>query len=187
MLNTASVAISLRGSARRSKQAFQRRHVAVRIADESGARQQHAVVQACVIQPVGEDRVVASGQRRQDGEVGQVPGGKRQSSRAGTGRHEFGEFPLQRFVRREVPADEMGCAGAHAPARSGVARGGDYGGIVGESEVIVAGERDQFAPGHRHARTLRRFDRLAVAPQSGRPPRIERRVESGDQRSCQGG
>jgi len=41
-------------------------------------------------------------------------------------------------MRREVPADEMRCAGARAPARCPVARRGDDVRVMGKTEIIVA-------------------------------------------------
>ena len=46
--------------------------VAMRIADEIGARQQRAVVEARVIEPVGEDRVAAPGEGGEDRQVGEI-------------------------------------------------------------------------------------------------------------------
>ena len=55
--------------------------VAVRVADELRARQQRAVVQARVVQPVAEHGVAAAGERRQDREVREIARRERQRAR----------------------------------------------------------------------------------------------------------
>ena len=80
---------------RRREPPLQRGEVAMRIADEFRARQERAVVEARVIQPVGEDRVAAPGERGQDREIGEVAGRKRQRSRARARAHERGELALR--------------------------------------------------------------------------------------------
>ena len=95
------------------------------IADERRARQQRAVVQARVVEAVGEDDVVAAGERGEDREVREIAARERQRARAGARRDERGELVFERRVRRRVADDQVRRAGAHAPARDRVARGVD--------------------------------------------------------------
>ncbi len=103
---------------RRRDTPFERRDVAVGIADEFRPRQRGAVVEARVIQAVGEDRVAASRKRGQDREVREIARRERQRLRAGTGPHERGELGFERSVRCGVPADDVGRARADSPARA---------------------------------------------------------------------
>ena len=57
-----------------------------------------------------------------------------------------------------MAGDKMRCASAHAEALRRGARGGDQGGMIREAKIVVACERDQFAPVDDDARALRRFD-----------------------------
>ena len=166
---------------RRRETTPQRRHVGVRITDELRAGQQRAVVEARVVQPVGEDRVAAPGERGQDREIGEIPGRERQRARARAGPNERGELGFERRVRREVAADEMRRARADAPARRAVARGRDDVRVVGESEVVVAREGDELAAVDDDARALRRGERAPDPLQSRGLPRREVALEIGDQ------
>ena len=116
-----------------------------------------------MIEPVGEDRVAAAGERRQDREVGEIARRKRERPRAGARRDERREFRFERRVRGAMAGDEMRCARADAPARRRVARRRDQRRMVREAEVIVARERDDLAPVDDDARTLRRVDDAAAA------------------------
>ena len=62
-------------------------------------------------------------------------------------------------MRREVAADEVRGAGAHAPARRAVARGRDDVRVIGEAEIIVARERQELAAVDDDVRALRRRER----------------------------
>ena len=159
MLNTASVAISLRRAVDAASRARSAATSRCAIADEFGARQQRAVVQARVVQPVGEDRVVAPRERGQDREIGKIAGRECQRARAVARRDEGGELLLERGVRRAVPADEVRRARADAPARCASRAAATTRGIVGEPEVIVAGEREQLAAVDDDARALRATER----------------------------
>jgi hypothetical protein len=79
------------------EQAFECRQIAVRVALAVGARELHGVDQRGVVEPVGEDRVAAPDQRRNDSQIGHVAGGEEQGAgKAG----ERGELLLERGVRR---------------------------------------------------------------------------------------
>ena len=77
---------------RRREAPPQRGDVAMRIADEIRARKQRAVVEARVVEPVGEDRIAAPGERGQDREVGEIARRERQRPRVGAGSHERREL-----------------------------------------------------------------------------------------------
>ena len=69
----------------RGEHGCERRHVAVRIAVQRRARQQRAVVQARVVQAVGEDGVAAPRERGEDREVGEIAAREEERARAGAG------------------------------------------------------------------------------------------------------
>ena len=73
--------MSLRRAAVAASRARERVDVAVRVADELRARQQRAVVEARVVEPVARRRVAAAGERGQDREVREVAGRERQRAR----------------------------------------------------------------------------------------------------------
>ena len=181
MLNTASVAISLRLAFDAARRCLQRRRVGMRITDEIRAGEERAVVEARVVQPVGEDRVAAPGERGQDREIGEIPGREGQRLRPCAGANEGGKLGFERRVRREVAADEVRRARADAPARRAFARGRDDVRMIGETEIIVAREGDELAAIDDDARSLRRGERAPVPPQSRGFLRRESALEFGDQ------
>ncbi len=134
-----------------------------------------------MVQPVGEDRVAAPGERGEDREIGEIAGRERQRPRPGAGPHERGELGFERRVRREVAADEVRRARADTPARRAVARGRDDVRVLGETEVVVAREGNELAAVDDDARALRRGERAPDPLQSRGLPRREAALEIGDQ------
>jgi hypothetical protein len=126
----------------RGEQTFEYRQIGVRVALAVGARELHGVDQGSVVEPVGEDRVVAPDQRRNDPQVGQVAGREEQGARKAG---ERGELLLEHGVRAEVAADQMRGAAADAPGAGAGAGGVDQRRVIGQAEVIVAAEADQRA------------------------------------------
>ena len=160
-----------RGRGREARR--QRVRVAMRIAHERRPREQRAVVQARVIELVGEDRVVAAGERRQDREVGEIARRERERPRARAGRDERGQFALRAsscgaawpHTRCDAPAPTPHCADGRRRRR-------DQRRVVRESEVVVAGEREQRRPVDAHARALRAVEHAPRARQPGLRPRL---------------
>ncbi len=81
MLKTASVAITRVADFEAASSARQPAEIAVRITTERRAREQRAVVQARVVQPVGEDGRAAVRDRREDAEIRGVAAGKEERAR----------------------------------------------------------------------------------------------------------
>ena len=81
MLKTVSVAMMRIAARGGCEQRLEAAEVAVRIAAEGGAREDGAVVQAGVVQPVGEDFGGAVRERRENAEVGGVAAGKEERAR----------------------------------------------------------------------------------------------------------
>ena len=169
MLKTASVTISLFGAALAASRRSSACDVAVRIALHDGTvrlGQLHGVDDRGMVEAVGKDRVAAAGEGRRHREVGEVAGGEGQRAReAGEG----GEFRFERFMRREVAADQVRSAAARAPASRAVGqRRGDLR-VAGQPEIVVAGEIEHFPPStaamrpHGDSSTRRRRVRPAAA------------------------
>ena len=167
---------------RRREAAGERRHVPMRIADERRAGQERAVVEARVVQPVGEHRIRAPGERGQDREVREVAGRERERAGRGARPYESRELGFERGMRREVAADEMRRRRSRAPACGAVARRRDDLGMIREAEVIVAREGDELPAVDDDARARRRLERAPAPLQSGGRERREVAFERGDSR-----
>ena len=124
----------------------------------------HGVDQRGVVELVGEDRIATPSQGRRHGEVGEITGGKGQGAgKAGEGR----DFLFQRFVRREMAADQVRGTGAGTPLQRTVSqRTGDLG-IAGQPEIIVGGEIQHIFAVHRGKPATGTFQHAAPAGQAG--------------------
>jgi hypothetical protein len=159
MLKTVSVA-TMRVAARERSSARERRHVGVRVGRHGGARQPRAVDEARVVERIGEDLAVAIGERGEDAEVGGIAAAEEHRARQAA---EAREAPLRRLVRPHVARDQ--CRGARADAElvDGAVRCLAQPRVVGEAEIVVAGEVEERRAALAHARTLRRLERAAHA------------------------
>ena len=164
--------LPLRAAAR--KPLRQLDEVAVAVADELRARQQRGVVEAGVVKPIAENRVAATAQGGDDGEIREIPRREQQRPRIGAGCDPIGQLPLQRLMRREMAGDEMRSTGAHAEPRRTALGCGDQPRIGRESQIVVASELQHVAPIDREARALRRIDGAPPPRKARRPPCGER-------------
>ena len=115
-----------------------------------------------MIEPVGEQRIVAPGKRRDHADVGHVAARKQQGARQAD---EAGQRLLQRMVRRAVPQHQMRGAGAHAVARDAFLCRLRDPGIGRQTQIVVAAKCDELAPLQAHARRLRGLKRAPAAPE----------------------
>ena len=122
-----------------------------------------------MIEPVGEYRTMAAGERRDEPEVREIAG--REIKRSGQP-DEARECVFQCLVRPRVPENEMRGTGTDAVQPSTFLHGRHELGVRGEPEVIIAAERDVFAPVDGHTGPLRCLEHAAPAQQTRR---IERR------------
>ncbi len=145
------------------EQLVERGEIAVRIAFEVGARQQHRVIERRMIEFVGEHRIVAPGERGHDADVCHVAGRKQQRARQA---YKLRQRFLERMVRSHVAEDQVRCTGADAVARRTLTRRRRQPRVAREAKVVVAAKRHDLASVNHHACTLRAFERVAVARKS---------------------
>ena len=148
-----------------SESLLQHNQVEVRIAREFGAGQQHRIVERGMVKLVGENFVVATGQRSDDPEIGHVAGGKKQRRRQAG---ESGQRCLQLMVEHAVPAHQMRRPRPHAVARCGRLRRLDQGRMTGQTEIIVTAEGQVFPAIHHNPGALRAFQHATMAAQACR-------------------
>ena len=153
---------------RRYEAGAQRRDVAMCITNQIGARQQRSIVEAGMVQMVGENRVAAAGKRGQDREIREITGRKQQRTRADARPHERRDLRFERRMRTEMSRDEMRSACAHAETLCRLPRGGDQRRMIRKPEIIVARERDELSPIDHDTGALRRFDRATNAREARR-------------------
>jgi hypothetical protein len=141
---------------------LQRRDVAMRIARKARAGGKSRVEQRCVIEPVLEHVITASHQHGCHGQVRHVAGRKQQGTRT---RNELRQFLFQRVVFGVVAAHKVRRAAAYPPSARSRAECRDDAWMIGETEVVVAAERDTLAPCDRdtHATRFTGINRASVA------------------------
>lgn len=105
-------------------------------------RQARAGMQAGMGQAVDQDQVVRAGERRGDGEIGQIA---RAEHDAVLGALELGQAAFEPEEQGVAAGDEARGAGARAPFGNGVPCGGDDGGMVRQAEIVVGTGIDQCA------------------------------------------
>jgi len=88
----------------------------VRVAMEGGAREDGTIVQARVVEPVGEDLRRAVRERREDAQVGRVAAGEEERARQAG---EVREGRLRLLVKARVPDNDGRGAGAEAEGVDG--------------------------------------------------------------------
>ncbi len=107
-----------------------------------GPGEPRAGVEAGVGQLVDQDQILRSSQRRDDAEIGEIAGAK-DAGRLGS--LDGGEAGFELAEERMVAGDEARGAGARAIAFDGGDGGGLDGRMMGEAEIVVAGEGDEAA------------------------------------------
>ena len=115
-----------------------------------------------MIEPVGEHRVAASGERGHDAEVRHVAGREQQRARQV---HESRQRRLERVVRRGVAEDQVRSTRAHAVTLRALARRRGEPRIRGESQVVIAAKRHDCAAIDHDVRALRRLQHAPPAQQ----------------------
>jgi hypothetical protein len=163
-----------RGGSREAR--LQRIEVRVRVARAARAREQRAVVEARVVEAVGEHFGVAIAQRRHDPQVGRIAAAEEKRARKP---HEAGETPLGVVVDALVAAHERRGARAGAPGVDRRVRGLPQRRVVGETEVVVAGEVEDGAAVDHDARALGAVQHAALA---AKPGAVERGQALGERR-----
>ncbi|MNP04591.1 hypothetical protein D3C76_965100 [compost metagenome] len=138
----------------------QAHRVVVQVAIEPRAGQQPRVEQRRMIEPVFEHRIALPHQRRDRTEVGHVAGGEQQGTRA-TG--EVGQGFFQGVMRGAVADDQMRSPATHAPLRSPGAPGFDHLRVIGQAQVIVVTERQQWLAVDHYLRALRALQQWTLA------------------------
>ena len=136
MLNTDSVTTSALpiSAPMLAQERVEARHVVVRETHEPRLRQQRAVKEARVAQPVGEDEVALTDKRGDDAYVGLVAGVE---DERGFLTLEGGYLALQLVVQLEVAAQEPRGRRADAVSRYRVSRRLRERRMRGEAEVVV--------------------------------------------------
>ena len=124
--------------------------VAMAVAAQAGAGEARPVDEGGVVEAVFEDGVAAPGEGAHHPQVGHVAGGEEQRPRLP---HEFGQGRFQTLVVTGVAAQEVGGAGPHARLLGGAHEGGPHLGVVGQAQVVVAGEGEETATVHHHLRS----------------------------------
>ncbi len=117
-----------------------------------------------MVEFVGKNSTAAFGQGGDNRQISQVAGGEGD----GAGKtDQGGEFPLQGFVRQEMAADQVGGAGSGAPAPGTFDHGRDNIRMIGQAEVVVAGEGQQLPPLDNRPAAAGRSEDAAAAGQAG--------------------
>src|SRR5688572_29003491 len=115
----------------------------MRVPYQPGAREQRRVDERCVIQPVLEHAIAASGERSDDAEVGEIAAREQQCARA---LRETRQLLFEAVMFLAMPADEMRSAASRGSPRVGQritdAR------IARKAQIVVTAENDAFAAFH---------------------------------------
>ena len=146
------------GSVRRNEHIRQTRRIDVRVAAHFGAREARGVDQRCMIEAIFEDHVVTIGQRADHPEIRHVTGGKQQRA---FGAGKVRQFFFEGVMRATVATDQVRGTGAHAVTFGTGVEGGKHAGVVRQSQIVVAAERQQGFVADAHLRPLRRFQHQA--------------------------
>ena len=118
------------------------RHIAVAIAPQGRAAELGASMDAGVGQFIDQDQIAATGQRRDDADIGEIAGAE-DARRVGA--FQPRQPALQLVVERVIAGDEAGGAGPDAVALRRLDRRLDDRGMAAKIEIIVAREREQTA------------------------------------------
>ncbi len=141
---------------------------------EARTREQRRIVEASVVEAVGEHRSAVVEQRRNDAESRHVAGRKEQGARHSD---ELCEPPLQCLVVGMMSTDQVGCAGADTGCLRSRA-GRCYEAWIGrEPEIVIGTEAQQLAPVDLGPWAEHPVPRAPMAPE----PRCLQRVETGDE------
>ncbi len=109
-----------------------------------------AIDDAGMVEGVGDDDVLGSGQCGQDAEVGLIARGEDECSLAA---EKPGQRLLEQAVRGEVAGDQAGGGGTEAVAGGGGGGGGGQGRVLGQAEIVIRAEGESRLPRDRHARS----------------------------------
>src|SRR5262249_20575922 len=145
------------------------------IAGESRAGEERAVVEARVVELVGEDLRMAIRERREDPQVRGVTAAEEEGSRES---RECGKCTLRFLVCARMPGDQGRGARAHAESLDRGDRRRAKPRMVRKAEVVVAGKVRERCAALAHGRALGTFEDPAYASQ--------RRRDGLQLRRCQG-
>ena len=132
----------------------------MRVAAQLAARQAGRIDQAGVVEPVLHAHVAVLQQCLLDGEIGEETAAEQQATRIA---QPVGDVLFQAFVGQVMPGDQVGSAGARAFAAGRILQRVLHLELLGQAQIVVAGEFGQPAAIDLHPHAVAAGDGAAHA------------------------